>query len=271
MQPLLALADQSRLRPMILVIGLCLAQATGVVLADDGAGKWVATRTIDAPEANQAAAADERFAYAITNANVAKYDRRTGERVAISTGEAQHLNSGFLWEGKLYCAHSNYPRTPEISEIKVLDPETMRLTTFKDFGNYGGSLTWAVRHDDAWWCNFALYGDKNIETFLVRFDDQWQEASRWTYPPELTSQLHRYSLSGGIWRGDALCVTGHDDMVFFRVRLPKSGKVLELIDKQSVPFTGQGIAADPLTGGLVGIHRGKRQIVFASQESGAAR
>jgi hypothetical protein len=29
------------------------------------------------------------------------------------------------------------------------------------------------------------------------------------------------------------------------------------------PFTGQGIADDPATGGLVGIDRKQRQIVFA--------
>ncbi len=116
---------------------------------------WKQTGTLPAPEAHQAAAADDRFVYAITNTLVAKYDRQTGERIATSSGEAKHLNSGFLWDGRLYCAHSNYPQTPERSEIKVLDLESMRLTTSKNFGNFGGSLTWAVRHDGHWWCNFA--------------------------------------------------------------------------------------------------------------------
>ena len=122
---------------------------------------WVATETLAAPEANQAAAADENFVYAITNTLVAKYDRLTGKRVAVSTGDAKHLNSGFLKQGKLYCAHSNYPQTPEHSELKVLNLETMQLTTFKDFGNFGGSLTWAVLRGDHWWCNFARYGTDN--------------------------------------------------------------------------------------------------------------
>src|SRR4051794_17287137 len=65
--------------------------------------------TLAAPEANQAAAADDRFVYAIGSAVIAKYDRATGERTAHSTGSAHHLNSGFLWDGKLLCAHSNYP------------------------------------------------------------------------------------------------------------------------------------------------------------------
>src|SRR5688500_2211818 len=89
---------------------------------------WREAGVLDAPEAFQAAAADERHVYAIANTKIARYDRTTGERLAESTGEAQHINSGFFWDGKLYAAHSNYPRTPERSELKVLDPATMRLT-----------------------------------------------------------------------------------------------------------------------------------------------
>ena len=43
------------------------------------AGEW------PAPEAKQAAAADERFLYAVTNTLVAKYDRETG-----TAGGRQH-------------------------------------------------------------------------------------------------------------------------------------------------------------------------------------
>jgi hypothetical protein len=35
------------------------------------------------------------------------------------------------------------------------------------------------------------------------------------------------------------------------------------MEKQSAPFSGQGIAFDPVTDGLIGIHRAKRKIVFA--------
>jgi glycerophosphoryl diester phosphodiesterase len=225
---------------------------------------WKETGSLPAPEAVQAAAADAGFVYAINNTLVARYDRETGQRLAVSTGEAKHLNSGFFWRSRLYCAHSNYPRTPEQSELKVLDPQTMELATFKDFGNFGGSLTWAVRRGGTWWCNFARYGEHNAQTFLVEFDDRWNEQSRWTYPPEVIRELGSYSLSGGLWRGDSLLVTGHDDRVLFRLRLPDEGSVLEFVETQPAPFTGQGIAADPRTGGLVGIDRGRRQIVFAA-------
>lgn len=221
------------------------------------AGEW------SAPEAKQAAAADGRFFYAVTSTLVAKYDRETGKRVAVSTGKAEHLNSGFFREGRLFCAHSNYPHLPEESKILVLDPETMVLSTFKDFGNAGGSLTWAVFHDGHWWCNFARYGADNAGTFLVKYDDQWRERGRWTYPPEVFRELHDYSFSGGVWRDGSLLVTGHDDPVIFRFRLRNGDTRLELVEKQAVPFTGQGIADDPATGGLVGIDRARKKVILA--------
>src|SRR5688572_23977207 len=120
-----------KLRAGVLLATLLLAVASaGARAAEPHATAWRQTSAFPAAEANQAAATDERHFYAITNNRIGKYDRATGDRLAVSTGEAKHLNSGFLWEGKLYCAHSNYPLVPERSEIKVLDPESMRLTTF---------------------------------------------------------------------------------------------------------------------------------------------
>jgi endonuclease/exonuclease/phosphatase family metal-dependent hydrolase len=244
------------------ILTVFLLAAQGFLLG----AEWKAARKMPAPEAHQAAAADKDFIYAITSRAVAKYDRKTGQRVSVSTGTARHLNSGFFWKGKLLCAHSNYPFKPERSEIKVLDVGSMKLTTFKDFGNAGGSLTWVLRKDGHWWCNFALYGADNPKTFLAKYDDQWRELARWTYPEKVISQLGHHSLSGGIWRGNELWVTGHDDPVAFRLRLPNAGKVLEYAGKHFIPFTGQGFAHDPVTGGLIGISRAKRQIIFATRK-----
>jgi hypothetical protein len=225
--------------------------------------KIVQTTVFTAPEANQAACADDRFVYAIDSKVIAKYDRTSGRQIALSTGDARHLNSGFLWEGKLYCAHSNYPRKPELSEIMVLDPETMVLSPFKNFGEYRGSLTWVVREGDVWWCNFAHYGTDNAKTVLVKLDAEWRELGAWTYPPEVIKELRQYSISGGIWRDGLLLATGHDHKVIYRLRLPAKGDVLELADILPSPFPGQGIATDPKTGNLIGIDRSKRQVVFA--------
>ncbi|HSI37271.1 MAG: endonuclease [Phycisphaerae bacterium] len=234
---------------------------------------WKATAAMPAPEANQAAAADERFVYAIGSATVVKYDRKTGERAAVSTGKAKHLNSGMVHEGKLYCAHSNFPAKPESSQVYVMDPATMKLEVLKDFGNYdGGSLTWVLRDPagGGWWCNFAKYDAENAGTFLVKFDEQWKELARYTYPPELFKKLGaKWSLSGGVWRDGDLLTTGHDALELYRLRLPKQGTVIEWVETQKAPFTGQGIAHDPVTGGLVGIRRNKKEIVFAGVERDA--
>ncbi|MEM7478002.1 MAG: glycerophosphodiester phosphodiesterase family protein [Planctomycetota bacterium] len=227
---------------------------------------WQSFAEIPAPEAFQAAAADEEFVYAISSKQVAKYDRGTGKRIALSSGEAQHLNSGFLWQDQLLLAHSNYPKTPEKSEIKSLDLESMDLSTFHDFGNYGGSLVWVVRNKEDWWCNFAKYGEKNFQTFLVRFDQDWKETGRWTYPKTVIRELGGYSLSGGLWAGNELLATGHDKPKLYRLRLPKAGRVLEFVGRDEVPFSGQGFAIDGATGGLVGIHRAQQKVIFVSHD-----
>lgn len=239
---------------------------------------WVLSASFPAPEAHQAAAADDQYVYVISSTAVAAYDRNTRQRQWVSHGgQASHLNSGFLWQGKLLCAHSNYPQQPNTSQIKAVDLSSRELSDFKDFGVSDGSLTWVVRHQDAWWCNFAFYGAEQQKTRLVRYDDQWRETGSWTYPPQLYRFLGQYSLSGGIWDGNTLLVTDHDHPVIYRFRLPQVGNELEWIDRRSVPFTGQGFALDPsgkvaddapeegdLKLALVGINRSKRLVVFAA-------
>lgn len=246
----------------ISTLSLLLLLATSAIAAEPPLG-WRETRRLPAADAHQAAAADREFYYAVTNDKVVKYNRADGKQAGVSTGSAKHLNSAFLWEGNLLCAHSNYPTVPEQSEIKLLDTKTMQLSTFHDFGNFGGSLTWCVLRENHWWCNFAKYGEKNSETFLVKFDRQWKEVGRWTYPESVIKQLGKMSLSGGIWYQHQLLVTGHDDGVFFVLDLPQKGTVLEHVRSVRMPFTGQGFGLDPETCGLIGINRKKRELVLA--------
>jgi len=256
----------------LLLLGVLLGVASRT-WAESSPPAWNAVRTLPSADASQAAAVDENFLYAISSTRITKYDRFTDREIAASTGPAKHLNSGFLWEGRLYCAHSNFPALPEQSELKTLDPASMELTTFHDFGNAGGSLTWAIRDAEHWWCNFARYGDNNSETFLVRYDLAWRETGRWTYPPELIAKLGRNSLSGGVFDGGdgpSFLVTGHDDRVLFRVAVPPApAAVLSFSGEIAVPFTGQGIARDPRTGGLVGIDRARKQLLLAEIENPA--
>jgi hypothetical protein len=215
--------------------------------------------------ATQAAAATDKHVFAVSSTTVAMYDRATGKLLATSEGKAEHLNSAFVWKGKVYCAHSNYPKKPETSEIRVYDPETNKLTVFHDFKNPPGSLVWNVHDGKNWWCCFAHYQADNAKTVLLKMDDDFKELQRWTFPKAVVDDWDKMSASGGIWEGDTLLVTHHHFKVLYRLKVPKDGKELELVEALECPFPGQGIAADPKTGGLVGIDRGAKKVVFASK------
>ncbi len=254
---------------MLLLLGV-FTSFPGIASGQMTSCTWKQTAALEAPEAVQAAAADDTFVYAINNQTVAKYDRASGKLVARSEGEAHHLNSGFLHDGKLYCAHSNFPLKPEASIIKVLDLTSMQLGNFHNFGHSPhGSLTVAVLKENAWWCVFAVYGKgDNARTVLVKFDRTWKELGVWTFPESVVSDLGSSSISGGIWFGEEFLATGHDKQVLYRLKLPQTGSVLTHVATCATPFPGQGIAIDPKTGGLVGIHRKNRQVIFAKQMEG---
>ena len=230
---------------------------------------WTTTRLIASPHATQAAAADFRHAYAISNTTVAQYDRGTGRLVAAgSAADAKHLNSGFVHDGQVYCAHSNYPAEPPESDIRVFDPATGSLDVFHLFRDPPGSLVWCVQRGGNWWCCFAWYGAANGRTVLVEYADGGleRETRRFTFPAEVVADWDGMSASGGIWEGDTLLVSHHHFPVLYCLRLPAAGTELDFVEALACPFPGQGIAADPATGGLVGIDRGQRRIVFAERE-----
>jgi hypothetical protein len=259
---------------LLLSAGVLTAQEPSIVVApatrspkkEISGTVWKEIGRIATEHANQGAAADGEFVYGISNEAVAKLDRKTGQLVALSEGKAKHLNAGVFVDGKLILAHSNYPRQPESSQVMSLDLASMKLTVVHDFGESDGSLVWVLRHEGHWWANFAFYRDEKEQTYLARFDDDWNELQRWTYPPELLEELGAYSVSGGVWRDGVLLVTTHDDKFLFRLKVPADAKRLELLGSEKIAFTGQGFAEDPTTGGLVGIDRGRRQIVFVEQE-----
>jgi len=224
---------------------------------------YVETRVVSSSYATQAAAVDGRFIYAVASREVAKIDRADGKELAVSEGKASHLNSAFIQDGKIHCAHSNFPLKPEKGQIMVLDPDTMKLAVFHGFSDPPGSLTWALEKDGNWWCHFAHYGTDNGRSVLVRYDGGWKEMGRWTYPPEFVAEWGKMSLSGAVWQDGEILATGHDKKRIYRLRVPAAGRVVEWVATHGSPFPGQGIAVDPETGGLVGIDRKRKAVVFA--------
>jgi hypothetical protein len=242
-----------------------LTACAAIVLLGSGRADPVTTRyqevaSFPAPEAYQAATSDDDSVYAIEDRAIAKYDRKSFKLIARSTGTAHHLNSGFVWEGTVYCAHT----TPQgISEIMALHPATMVLRKFKDLSDRPGKITWLVRDAQFWWANFAFYGSDNAATYIAKFNEEWQELGQWHYPREVVSDLGRQSISGGVLLNSLVLVTGHDKKVIYRLKFPTQGQLLQFVDAIPSPFPGQGIAIDPVSGGLVGIDRDRHEVVFA--------
>lgn len=213
-------------------------------------------RRFPAAEAHQAVAVDAEHFYAIDSAAIGKYDRKSGKLVArwaeSAGGPLQHLNSGVVVDGRLYCAHSNYPEVPMASSIEIFDPRTMTHAGSHSFGIFAGSATWVDFHDGAWWVTFALYNHKGTEkdrdnrwTSLVRFDRDWRRTAGWVFPPAVLQRFAPYSSSGGSWGPDGrLYVTGHDAPELYVLTLPRAGATLELVDTVATPGHGQGIAWD---------------------------
>lgn len=248
--------------------------------AADVAGSFQETARFDAPEARQAVAVDARHFYAITNKRIARYDRQNGKRVSMWEADSQrplkHLNSGIIHEGRLYCAHSNYPDFPEASSIEVFDTELRHIKSHS-LGVYEGSLTWIEPDREGWWAVFAHYSKaananphakSHRWTTLVRFDRQWRRTSGWIFPEEVLERFAPHSCSGGCWGPDgALYCTGHDRGEIYRLELPEAGSVLRLTGIFKAPITGQGIAWDHDTGQLFGIDRARGQVVVTDRVS----
>jgi hypothetical protein len=230
----------------------------------------------DAPEATQAVAVDADHFYAIGDNVIAKYTKTTGKRLLRWTATRdlplEHLNSGIVLDGKLYCAHSNFPRYPDTSSVEIWDTDTLEHVGSHSLGIYEGSLTWIDRHDGAWWAVFAHYTEKVNDnphardarwTSLVEFDRRWRRTAGWVFPPEVIDRFQPHSCSGGAWgAGGLLYCTGHDRGELYELALPLAGATLSLQRTLAVPITGQGFAFDPTHPAvLYGIDRPHRQVV----------
>ena len=146
-----------------------------------------------AQEARQAVAVDKDHFYAIDNNRIGKYDKMSGKQIKVwqgnKNGAIKHLNSGVVLNGKLYCAHSNYPDIPMVSSIEIWDTKTMQHIDNHSFGVFAGSATWIDYYDDSWWIVFAQYTKSAAQTgkdprwtTLIRFDDSLATTGSMDFP-----------------------------------------------------------------------------------------
>ena len=238
-----------------------------------GAGGWQheELRRFKAKEANQGVAVDATFFYVIDNHAIGKYRKDTGARVGGwdggKGGPLKHLNAGVVLDGKLYCAHSNFPTMPEQSSVEIWDTATMEHTGQHVFTNPPGSLTWADRRGSDWVACFAHYRNTSDPalTQVVRFDAHWQPLQHWKFPATLIKRFAGNSSSGGAFGpGGQLVVTGHDARELYVIDLPEQGG--EALWRATLPISaaGQAFAWDRSEAGLFySIDRKTREVIVS--------
>lgn len=232
----------------------------------------VEKRRHPAAEAFQGVAVDAEHFYAITNRAIGKYRKDTGARVACwegdSQGPVQHLNSGIVHEGKLFVAHSNFPKMPEESSLEVWEVDRLRFLERHVFPSPPGSLTWIVPEGEGWLACFAHYRKTSdpAKTRLLRYDGEWKVQASWAFPTALVERFGNASSSGGALGPDGkLYITGHDAREVYVLRLPE-GPDGQLVWEATLAIAtaGQAFAWDPSNPRLLySIERKTREVVVS--------
>jgi len=234
-------------------------------------------RRFRAEEARQAVAVDAEHFYAIDDRRIGKYAKRTGERVASwaerERGPILHLNSGVVFEGRLHCAHSNFPGVPMRSSIEVFDARSLAHLASRDLGELPGSATWIDRREGLFFVGLANYAGRGgvpgrgpEHSSIARFDAAWRPLGRHVFPRAVVLRFGTRSNSGGAFGPDGLLfATGHDAPELYVLRVPAAGAVLELVEILPAPASGQGIAWDPAEPGVLWTIRREAREVVASR------
>lgn len=210
-----------------------------------------------APEADQGAAADREFFYAIDNSVIAKYSLADGAVIArFDDGPEpaiEHLNSCYVDAELLWCANSNYPAAPMGSSIEIFDTRNMEHHSSRSLGMMEeGSLTWFAPTEAGYLAAFAHYDQRGVPykdhrySSVVTFDDQWRRTGGWLFPPSVTERMAPYAASGGaIGHDKRLYVSGHDRPEIYVLEAPRSGPYLVHVATIALEIEGQAFAFAP--------------------------
>lgn len=227
-------------------------------------------RRYPAAEAHQGVAVDAEHFYAISNRAIGKYRKDNGERVVgweeVKGGRLKHLNAGLVLDGRLFCAHSNFPELPPRSSVEIWRVDSLKHVESIDLSHEQGSLTWVDRRGAFWYACFAEYaktGDP-ANTRLVKFDKDWQRLTEWRFPREAVVRFGGSSSSGGAFGpGGYLYFSGHDARELYLVDLPENGAAPVWLGALPVSAPGQAFAWDPAVPGQVfGIERKTREVIL---------
>ena len=254
-----------------LLIGHCLVGCTGLAVAG---ARFTAIAEFEAPQARQGVGVDEHHFYAVNNRSITKHDKQTGQLVDrwddADGGAMIHLDSAVVIDGRLYASHSNWRELPMTSSVEIWDADSLEHIGTHSFGRKLGSLTWLDFHDGYWWGTFANYDrlgpdgkpyGHTANTTLAKFDEHFNVRQTWIFPAALLAKFGEMSNSGGSWGADGfLYLTGHDLPEVYKVRIPRIGSVLKVVDTLAINIRGQGIAWDRNRGDvLYGIVRATKE------------
>lgn len=212
-------------------------------------------RVYPAADADQGAAANNEFFYAVDNYVIAKHRRGDGELVKRWSGEShmllEHINSCYYNEQKLFCANSNYSTTPLGSSVEVFDANTLEHLNSHSLGmTEEGSLTWYDKIEGGWIAAFVHYGGKGGLPYkdasyssLVTFDENWRRTGGWLFPIGVVERMAPYGASGGAIGPDGfLYVTGHDLPEMYVFGKPKMGPYLIHFGTIAIDAEGQAFS-----------------------------
>ncbi|MDO5580181.1 MAG: hypothetical protein Q4G69_03530 [Planctomycetia bacterium] len=236
-------------------------------------------RRFSAEEAFQGVCSDDQYFYAIEDRSVGKYRKETGGRIRLWEAAPEsgilHLNSAMAADGKIYMAHSNWPNTPMLSSIEILDAKSLEHIGNISFGIlYGGSLTWITQRKDgtrfACFCNYTDRGgvpgrDSNW-SFIARLDQNFRPVESWAFPKDLVQKFDGYGASGGTFAGEYLCVSGHALGEIYVLEFPGAGSVLKWKATITAPFKGQAIDWNDKDQKFYATDRTKKEVVVFGVE-----
>lgn len=246
-----------QIQKAILILGCLLASAASAqqMVCDIQTLQAATERHYMAEDADQGAAANSEYFFAVDNSVIAKHRRSSGELVQRWSGEShgllQHMNSCFHEEEKLYCANSNYSTTPMASSLEVFDAQTLTHLSSHSFGlTEAGSLTWVDRVENGWIAAFTHYGNgKGLDykdsfyTNVVAFDASWRRTGGWMFPLSVLELMAPYGASGGAIGPDGfLYVTGHDRQEMYVLAKPVMGPYLIHIATIAIEPEGQAFS-----------------------------
>ena len=237
---------------------------------------FVELATFPAPEAHQAVAVDADHFYAIGNRVIAKYDKRTGTKVAEVRASPElplvHLNGATVSEaGLLVLSHSNFPHRPMTGSQEVFETDPLRHAYGSSLGRTEGSLTAVLPLPSAAGRLFVFahyelprlpgYVTGTARTEIVEAGATLRQA--FVLPPALIARLRPHSVSGASFDADeTLWLTGHDRPEVYRVSFPNAGSEMVLEAVHPAPIAGQGIAWDPAEPGVLwGTRRREGRVV----------